>query len=178
MFRYEKPQKGRNRQFHQLGVEAFGMSEVDVELEVILLSASLFKSFDILETLSLELNTIGDSEARKNFGSALREYLEEHKEKLDVDSQKRLDSNPLRILDSKDSGTQQILKDAPQLQAFLSENSLQRYESLKTGLSHLGISFVENTSLVRGLDYYNDLVFEWTSSGFRCSSNCMCWRSI
>lgn len=163
MFRYERPQKGRARQFHQLGVEAFGISGSDIELELILLSASLFRKLGIYEHLSLETNSIGDSGARAEFGRALSDYLEKHKHELDKDSLKRLDTNPLRILDSKDEATQKLLANAPKLADFLSDASLARFDYFKKGLEALGISFVENPNLVRGLDYYNDLVFEWTS---------------
>ncbi len=164
MFRYERPQKGRARQFHQLGVEAFGISGNDIELELILLSARLFKHLGVLEHVSLQINSIGDSEARAAFGRELLAYLSKHKDKLDADSQERLNKNPLRILDSKDQGTQAVLKTAPKLEKFLSKHSAQRYADLKQSLNALGIGFTENPALVRGLDYYNDLVFEWVSS--------------
>lgn len=163
MFRYERPQKGRTRQFHQLGVEAFGMEGVDIELELILLSARLFKTLGILDKLKLEINSIGDSEARAKFGESLVKYLQQHKEHLDSDSLTRLDNNPLRILDSKNAQTQAILKDAPCLSEFLSEASRLRFEALKQGLNALNIQYQETPSLVRGLDYYNDTVFEWTT---------------
>jgi histidyl-tRNA synthetase len=163
MFRHERPQKGRARQFHQLGVEAFGFQGTDIELELIALSAEIFNSLGVLDAVTLEINSIGGSEERAAFGKALKEYLAGHKSALDEDSQKRLESNPLRILDSKHEATQEILMKAPKLWDFLSENSQQRFERLKLALNDLGIVYKENDSLVRGLDYYNDLVFEWTS---------------
>jgi len=163
MFRYEKPQKGRARQFHQLGVEAFGIGTIDVELELILLSARFFKKLGLLDKLKLEINSIGSSETRVNFGKALVNFLENHKESLDEDSLKRLDNNPLRILDSKNIQTQNLLKDAPRHSKFLSNESQLRFEALKQGLEALNIQFQETPFLVRGLDYYNDTVFEWTT---------------
>ena len=163
MFRYERPQKGRLRQFHQLGVEAFGIASVDIELEMVLLSAKIFKQLGLLSKLTLEINSIGDSSARSAFGSALVDYLQSHKDELDEDSIKRLDTNPLRVLDSKNAQTQHALKNAPVLKDYLSEDSKQRFEQFKSGLLELNISFQETPSLVRGLDYYNDTVFEWTT---------------
>jgi len=163
MFRYEKPQKGRSRQFHQLGVESFGISSLDVELEMICLSAQIFKSLGLLDHVTLEINSIGDSDARANFGKALQSFLESHYDQLDEDSQKRLHNNPLRVLDSKNLNTQAILKDAPRLADFLSDHSSQRFTELKQALLALDMKYVETPSLVRGLDYYNDTVFEWTT---------------
>ncbi len=163
MFRYERPQKGRMRQFHQVGVEAFGIATEDIELELILLSAQIFRELGLLGKLRLEINSIGDSDARSAFGEALVGYLSSHKDKLDEDSQKRMDSNPMRILDSKDPNTQALLQDAPKLAHFLSEPSTKRFEAVKQSLEDLQIEFIENPALVRGLDYYNDLVFEWTT---------------
>lgn len=163
MFRYERPQKGRLRQFHQVGVEAFGMASVEIDLELILLSVRVFKMLGIEKHVTLEINTIGDSAARAGFGEALLGYLQAHKNDLDEDSLTRMHSNPMRILDSKVQTTQLILKNAPELNDFLSEASKQRFENLKQGLNALGITFVHKPSLVRGLDYYNDTVFEWTT---------------
>lgn len=163
MFRYERPQKGRLRQFHQLGVEAFGIATLDIELELILLSARFFKALGLLDKLTLEINSIGDSEARASFGKALVTYLQDHKASLDEDSLKRLENNPLRILDSKNPATQDVLKQAPRLNEFLSEASRLRFQAFKQGLENLKIHYQETSSLVRGLDYYNDTVFEWTT---------------
>lgn len=163
MFRYERPQKGRARQFHQIGVEAFGIETIDIEIELILLSVRFFKTLGLLDKLSLEINSIGDSEARANFGKALVTFLQKHKASLDADSLHRLDNNPLRILDSKNEQTQVILKNAPRLSDFLSDTSRERFEAFKQALTDLNINYQETPSLVRGLDYYNDTVFEWTT---------------
>ena len=163
MFRYERPQKGRLRQFHQVGVEAFGMSSIEIDLELVLLSVRIFKVLGIEKHLTLEINSIGDSAARARFGQALLDYLQVHKTSLDEDSLKRMDTNPMRILDSKSPATQALLKEAPGLSEFLSETSNKRFENFKQGLKVLGIDFVHNPALVRGLDYYNDTVFEWTT---------------
>lgn len=163
MFRYERPQKGRLRQFHQVGVEAFGMSSIEVDLELVLLSVRIFKVLGIEKHLTLEINSIGDSAARAGFGQVLLDYLQVHKASLDEDSLKRMDTNPMRILDSKSPATQALLKGAPSLSEFLSETSKERFENFKQGLKVLGIDFVHNPALVRGLDYYNDTVFEWTT---------------
>jgi len=163
MFRYERPQKGRLRQFHQVGVEAFGMASVDIDLELILLSLRIFNVLGIEQQVTLEINTIGDSAARARFGEALLTYLQAYKNDLDEDSLTRMDTNPMRILDSKVQATQAILKNAPVLNDFLSEASKSRFENLQHALTVLGIPFVHKPTLVRGLDYYNDTVFEWTS---------------
>lgn len=163
MFRYEKPQKGRYRQFHQIGVEAFGMGGADIDAEVILLSAALWRSLGILGTLTLELNSLGSNEARAEYRSALVEYLEARKDKLDEDSQKRLTTNPLRVLDSKDPNTQELLNDAPSLMDYLDDDAAEHFAQLREILDQAGVSYVVNPRLVRGLDYYNKTVFEWTT---------------
>lgn len=164
MFRYEKPQKGRNRQFYQIGVETFGMTGPDIDAEVILLSARLWKQLGILNQVQLELNTLGSSEARANYRQALVGYLEGVKDQLDEDSQRRLYTNPLRILDSKDKGTQALLNDAPDFKDFIDNESLQHFDQLCTRLTDAGVSYVLNPRLVRGLDYYGKTVFEWTTT--------------
>lgn len=164
MFRYEKPQKGRYRQFHQIGAEVFGYADVEVEAEMLMLNQRFWKSLGIEKNVSLQLNNIGDSVARGNYKNALVDYLSAHKESLDADSLRRLDTNPLRILDSKNPAMQSLLNDAPQLGGCLSEDSLQRAEQLNTMLAAQGIAVEQNDRLVRGLDYYNDTVFEWVSN--------------
>jgi histidyl-tRNA synthetase len=164
MFRYEKPQKGRYRQFHQFGVETFGVATPDQDAEVILLTARLWKRMGVADKVQLELNTLGESEERAEYRAALVEFLTAHKADLDEDSQRRLSTNPLRILDSKDVKTQAILENAPKLHDFMSEETLQHFEQLKQYLTDAGISFVINQKLVRGLDYYNKTVFEWTTT--------------
>ena len=163
MFRYEKPQKGRYRQFHQFGVETFGVATPDIEAEIILLTARLWKRLGVSNMVQLELNTLGESDERAAYRAALVEFLESHKNDLDEDSQRRLGTNPLRILDSKDAKTQSILEHAPKLYDFLGEDSRAHFDQLKQYLTDAGISFVINEKLVRGLDYYNKTVFEWTT---------------
>ena len=164
MFRYEKPQKGRYRQFHQFGVETFGIATPDQEAELILMTARLWKRMGIADKVQLELNTLGESAERAEFRAALVEFLTSHKAELDEDSQRRLETNPLRILDSKDVKTQQILENAPKLHDFMGEETLAHFEQLKQYLTDAGVEFVINQKLVRGLDYYNKTVFEWTTT--------------
>ncbi|MCY4178288.1 MAG: histidine--tRNA ligase, partial [Endozoicomonadaceae bacterium] len=163
LFRYERPQKGRYRQFHQLSVEIFGLSEAEADAELILLSARLWKTFGIADKLTLELNTLGSSEERKAYREALVNYCMQHKEALDEDSRRRLETNPLRILDSKDKTTRALLENAPRLDQFLGHESQQYFEQICTLLEENGISYVINRQLVRGLDYYCQTVFEWTT---------------
>lgn len=163
MFRYERPQKGRYRQFHQIGVEVFGLDGPDIDAELLLMTARLWRSLGLSDAVTLQLNTLGDSESRNRFKIALVEYLTQHKEQLDEDSQRRLDSNPLRILDSKSSQTQQLLDGAPKLIDFLDDESLDHFEQLKDLLDQAGIQYQVNPRLVRGLDYYGKTVFEWVT---------------
>ncbi|MDV8153997.1 histidine--tRNA ligase [Acinetobacter bereziniae] len=164
MFRYEKPQKGRYRQFHQFGVETFGVATPDQDAELILMTARLWKRMGVADKVQLELNTLGESDERAEYRAALVEFLTAHQADLDEDSQRRLTTNPLRILDSKDARTQQILENAPKLHDFLKEDSLNHFAQLQQYLTDAGISFVINQKLVRGLDYYNKTVFEWTTT--------------
>lgn len=164
MFRYERPQKGRYRQFHQLGVEILGIRNPALDAEVLLMCAEFWQALGLSEYVTLEINTIGTSEARANYGKALVAYLEAYKDQLDADSQRRLTSNPLRILDSKDANTQAVLANAPVLADFLDQESKDYFEQLKAILTANGQEFVVNPKLVRGLDYYNDTVFEWTTT--------------
>ena len=164
MFRYEKPQKGRYRQFHQFGVETFGVATPDQDAEVILLTARLWKRMGVSDQVQLELNTLGELDERAEYRAALVEFLNAHKADLDEDSQRRLTTNPLRILDSKDAKTQQILENAPKLHDFLKEDSMNHFAQLQQYLTDAGIPFVINQKLVRGLDYYNKTVFEWTTT--------------
>jgi histidyl-tRNA synthetase len=163
MFRYERPQKGRQRQFHQIGVEAFGLDGPDIDVEMIVMTARLWREMGVSELVSLEINSIGDTEARTRYRTALLDYLENHRESLDEDSRRRLSSNPLRILDSKDAGTQDILKNAPVLLDYLDDEARRHFEQLCSSLDELGIGYRVNSRLVRGLDYYNKTVFEWVS---------------
>ncbi|MFW1800719.1 histidine--tRNA ligase [Acinetobacter nematophilus] len=164
MFRYEKPQKGRYRQFHQFGVETFGVATPDQDAELILMTARLWKRMGVADKVQLELNTLGESDERAEYRAALVEFLTAHQAELDEDSQRRLTTNPLRILDSKDARTQHILENAPKLHDFLKEDSLNHFAQLQQYLTNAGISFVINQKLVRGLDYYNKTVFEWTTT--------------
>jgi histidyl-tRNA synthetase len=163
MFRRERPQKGRYRQFHQLGVEAFGLSGADIDAELISLSKDLLSSLKLKE-LSLEINTIGSKQARIEYCAALVIYLEKYAASLDSDSQRRLQNNPLRILDSKNIQTQEILKGAPQLTDHLTQEDRDYFDTLRTLLADLKIEYTLNPRLVRGLDYYSQSVFEWTSN--------------
>ena len=164
MFRYERPQKGRQRQFHQIGVEAFGIATPDIDAELILITARLWRQLGLGDSVELQLNSIGSSDARAAYRTALVAYLESHREALDEDSQRRLDSNPLRILDSKNADTQALLDSAPSLADYLDEESREDFEKLCALLTAAGVPFVINPRLVRGLDYYNKTVFEWVTS--------------
>lgn len=164
MFRYERPQKGRQRQFHQLGVEAFGVATPDQDAELLLLSAALWRELGISDLLTLELNSIGSVEARANYRQALVDYLSAHRDELDEDSQRRLETNPLRILDSKSESTQALLVSAPVMPDYLDEESRDDFARLCELLTAAGVSFTLNHRLVRGLDYYNKTVFEWTTT--------------
>ena len=160
MFRHERPQKGRYRQFHQIGVEAYGMEGPDVDAELILLTARLFRRLG-LKSVRLELNTLGTPEARAAYRARLVDYLREHLNALDEDSRRRLDSNPLRVLDSKNPDLQEILSRAPSLMEHLDETSRMHFEELRALLDTAGIDYQINPRLVRGLDYYTRTVFEW-----------------
>lgn len=164
MFRHERPQKGRYRQFHQFGLEAFGMAGPDIDAEVILLSARLWKSLGLSAHVTLELNSLGSNQARADYRAALVAYLEQHKELLDEDSLRRMYSNPLRVLDSKNPTMQEMLGKAPQLLDYLDEESKADFDGLQKRLKAAGVEFVINPRLVRGLDYYNKTVFEWVTS--------------
>ncbi len=162
MFRHERPQKGRFRQFHQIGVEAFGFEGPDVDAEHCLLASELWKAFGLdSANIKLEINSLGSLEDRKKYKESLVLFLQERRHLLDEDSVRRIDKNPLRILDSKNKATQEAIASAPKLLDSLSAESLSKYERFKKILSNNGINFEENPNLVRGLDYYNDVVYEW-----------------
>ena len=163
MFRYERPQKGRQRQFHQLGVEGFGVATPDLDGELILLSRALWQALEVDSLLTLEINSIGSPESRARYRDALVAYLRQHKSALDEDSQRRLESNPLRILDSKNPATQELLEQAPSMGEYLDAESRQDFDDLMSALDAVGQPYVVNQRLVRGLDYYNKTVFEWTT---------------
>ena len=163
MFRHEKPQKGRQRQFHQFGVELFGFTGAPIEAELISLTYQLFQKLGLDQHLTLEINSLGSSESRSAYREALCAFLGPLAEQLDSDSQRRLTTNPLRILDSKVAATQSLLAQAPKLADFLDEASKVHWQSLLHLLDRLNVPFKVNPNLVRGLDYYNDTVFEWTT---------------
>jgi histidyl-tRNA synthetase len=163
MFRYERPQKGRQRQFHQIGVELLGVADPRSDVEAITIAWDLLEALR-LDDLTLELNSLGTPEDRARYRTELVRWLEVHLEDLDPDSQSRVHSNPLRVLDSKDAGTQALLAGAPQLADALSGESHERFSRVRQGLEDLGIPFRLNPRLVRGLDYYGHTAFEITSS--------------
>jgi len=163
MFRHERPQKGRYRQFDSIGAECFGMAGPDIDAELLLLSAEIWRRLDIQEDLRLEINSLGSNEARVAFKQALVDYLSAHRGQLDEDSQRRLSTNPLRILDSKDEQTRQILSSdqVPLLTDYLDEESQAHFATLCSMLDRAGLAYRVNHRIVRGLDYYNRTVFEW-----------------
>lgn len=163
MFRHERPQKGRYRQFYQLGVETYGMPGPDVDAEMILLTDRLWKKIGIRDKVELQINSLGTSEERAAYRSTLVSYFQQHLAVLDEDSLRRLETNPLRILDSKNPAMQEILQQAPVLLNHLGEDSLNHFNRLKAMLDDLGIEYSLNTRLVRGLDYYSKTVFEWVT---------------
>jgi len=163
MFRHERPQKGRYRQFNQFGVEVFGIETVDVDAELIALSARLWEKLG-LQNLELQINSLGSQAARQAYRDILVAYLEDNKSQLDEDSLRRLNTNPLRILDTKNPDMKSLVDAAPKLIDHLDEASKQHYEDLKAHLDDLGVAYVENPNLVRGLDYYNRTVFEWVTT--------------
>ena len=163
MFRYEKPQKGRYRQFYQIGAEAFGFAGPDVDAELIAIGAACWKALGISQHISLEVNSLGSNEARIAYKEALVAYLTPLKEQLDEDSQRRLLTNPMRILDSKNPATQGLLELSPQLPDFVDEESKAHFQQLLKILDAMGITYKVNPNLVRGLDYYTHTVFEWVT---------------
>ena len=163
MFRHERPQKGRYRQFYQFGVEALGFAGPDIDIEHVVMCARLWRMLGI-EGVELELNSLGATEERERYRARLVEYLEYHANALDADSRRRLTTNPLRVLDSKNPAMAEVIAGAPKLTDDLGPESRAHYESVKSGVAAAGIAFRENPRLVRGLDYYNRTVFEWTTT--------------
>ena len=161
MFRHERPQKGRQRQFHQIGVELFGVAEPEGDVEIILLGAHILERLGLLDRIRLEINTLGDPESRKAYRAALVEYFERHRGDLSAESHDRLTRNPLRILDSKDRGDQQLVAGAPSFSDYLTEESHAFFEAVKRGLERQGLAHQLNPRLVRGLDYYCHTAFEF-----------------
>ena len=162
MYRYERPQKGRYRQFHQINMEAFGFPGPDIDFEMILLTGRIWKALN-LSPLQLELNSLGSPESRKEYKRQLQDYFNDHQKELDEDSLRRLDRNPLRILDSKNPDLQEIIESAPKMVDFLDQESNEHFEELMAMLQDHAIEYSLNTRLVRGLDYYTRTVFEWTT---------------
>ncbi len=163
MFRHERPQKGRQRQFHQIGVEAFGLNGPDIDAEMLLLTANLWKTLKIDSVVKLQINSLGTSTDRAHYRDKLVSYLMTHRDDLDEDSQRRLETNPMRILDSKNPEVQKIVDGAPQLNDFIDDDSREHFEQLCGILDAAKVSYEINPRLVRGLDYYSKTVFEWVT---------------
>lgn len=170
MFRYERPQSGRQRQFHQLGVEVFGSKNPSTDVETMLLAMDLFRQYGI-DDLTLVINSLGSSSSRQEYRKALIEYLEPHFDQLSQDSKERLHKNPLRVLDSKDRKDKEIVKDAPSILDYLDDESQKHFETVKTMLEDLSIPYVIDTNMVRGLDYYNDTIFEIITTNPKFGAN-------
>ena len=164
MFRHERPQKGRYRQFHQFGCEVFGVKGPDIDAEMIAMTYSIWQKLGIEKSVRLELNSLGSLEERAEYKKSLVAFLEEHKDALDEDSKRRMYSNPLRVLDTKNPDVIEILKDAPKLSNYFKEETKAHFGKLCAYLDVLGISYTINERLVRGLDYYNLTVFEWVTT--------------
>ena len=164
MYRHERPQKGRYRQFFQLGVETYGMSTPDIDAELILLMDRLWKRLGVRDKVTLELNSLGTIAERLIYRDSLVAYFQQHLDKLDEDSQRRLHTNPLRILDTKNPAMKDVVANAPELMAYLGEDTLQHFHTITALLDNMGIAYSINTRLVRGLDYYSKTVFEWVTT--------------
>ena len=163
MFRHERPQKGRTRQFHQFGVEVFGISGPDIDAEIIAMTQRIWNELGVSNEVDLELNSLGTAESRTNHRESLVGFLNDNLDKLDEDSQRRLQTNPLRILDSKNPDIQSLVESAPTLSDYLDDESRDHFDQLQTLLDGMGIKYRVNPRLVRGLDYYNRTVFEWVT---------------
>lgn len=163
MFRYERPQKGRMRQFHQFGVECFGMAGPDIDAEIIAMSAAIWRELGVADSVQLEINSLGSNASRQEHKAALVSYFTQHQGQLDEDSQRRLLTNPLRILDSKNPQMQDLVEAAPRLSDFMDDESTAHFQKLCQLLDQLGIAYRVNHRLVRGLDYYSQTVFEWVT---------------
>ena len=161
MFRYERPQKGRSRQFHQFSAEVFGIDSPEIDAELILMSARIWKELGLLENVKLEINNLGDEQTRTSYSEALVKFLKNQKDKLDEDTERKLIENPLRILDSKSKTVQDLLENAPSIEDFINEDSKKFNMKFLEILETHGIEYEVNPKLVRGLDYYNQTVFEW-----------------
>ena len=164
MFRYERPQKGRSRQFQQLSLEAYGFNDYAIDLEMLEISNFLFEELSVKKEMTLEINSIGSQKDQQEYSQKLKDYFSKYKKDLDEDSLKRLEKNPLRILDSKNQDLENLIKEAPKIDQSISKESQDKFSLIKNYLEDLEIEYKENPLLVRGLDYYNDLVFEWKSN--------------
>ncbi len=164
MFRAENPQKGRYRQFQQIGVEVYGIAGINADIELLNLSYSIFEKFNLLKSVSLEINNIGSMDDRRKYANSIINYMKPYYNQLSEDFIKKFERNPLRILDNKDEKIKLMIKDAPSISDYINESSKNNFEKLKYALDSLGIEYKINEKLIRGLDYYNDLVFEWTSN--------------
>ena len=164
MFRYERPQKGRSRQFQQLSLEAYGFNDYAIDLEMLEMSNFLFEELSVKKEMTLEVNSIGSQNDQQEYSQKLKDYFSKYKKDLDEDSLKRLEKNPLRILDSKNQDLEKLIEEAPKIDQSISKESQDKFSSIKNYLEDLEIQYKENPLLVRGLDYYNDLVFEWKSN--------------
>lgn len=174
MFRHERPQKGRYRQFHQFGVEVFGIAQPHIDAELILMTARLWDELGLKHQLTLQINSLGSSIARKSHKESLVNYFAQHLKYLDEDSKRRLQTNPLRILDSKNPDMQELIEKAPKLLDYLDSDSQQDFCILQKILTHADIFFTINPRLVRGLDYYNKTVFEWVIADEQAAQNTVC----
>ena len=164
MFRYERPQKGRSRQFQQLSLEAYGFNDCAIDIEMLEISNLLFKKLSVKKEMILEINSIGSQKDQQEYSQKLKDYFLKYKKDLDEESLKRLEKNPMRILDSKNQDLENLIKDAPKINQTITKESQEKFFSIKNYLEDLEIQYKENPLLVRGLDYYNDLVFEWKSN--------------
>ena len=164
MFRYERPQKGRSRQFQQLSLEAYGFNDCAIDIEMLEISNLLFEELSVKEEMTLEINSIGSQKDQQEYSRKLKDYFSKYKKDLDNDSLKRIEKNPLRILDSKNQDLENLIQEAPKIDQSISKESQDKFSLIKNYLEDLKIQYKENPLLVRGLDYYNDLVFEWKSN--------------
>lgn len=173
MFRYERPQKGRMRQFHQIGIELLGAAEPQADIEVVACGADILDAIGVLSRTTLQLNTLGDTDSRKAYRAALVEYFGGHRDRLSEDSRRRLELNPLRILDSKDEGDRKLVEDAPSFDDYLNDYSKDFFAAVVAGLDALGIAYHRNTRLVRGLDYYCHTTFEFVTDALGAQGTVM-----
>jgi histidyl-tRNA synthetase len=163
LFRHERPQKGRYRQFHQINCEYFGPQEAGADAELILIAHKILRTLGVADDVTLEINSLGDPESRSNYRDALYAYLSQYKDELSEESQRRLEKNPLRILDSKNAGDKEICKNAPKMADYMNDASKERFEEVLSTLTALDIPYQINPNLVRGMDYYTHTVFEFTT---------------